>query len=185
MFLKGENAMTPTRKGPLFIVTGASCAGKSTLCQELFRRERDYIVLESDLLWQEQYNTPEDGYGAYRSLWMRVCADVGQVGLPVVLCGCGVPEQFETRKERELFTRIHYLAVVCGEEELERRMDRRGVTDTGWRDSSRQFNRWLLENGALVQPKIALLDTTAMTPEEGARWAHRWILGKMAEEKRR
>ena len=172
--------MTPTRKGPLFIITGASCAGKSTLCEELFRSEREYIVLESDLLWQERYNTPEDGYRAYRSLWMRLCADVGQSGLPVVLCGCGVPEQFETRGERELFTQVHYLAVVCGEEELKRRLGKRGVTDLGWRNSSLEFNRWLTENAGSCQPKIALLDTTDLTPAEGAGQAHRWILDRLA-----
>lgn len=167
--------MTPTRIGPLFIVTGASCAGKSTLCEELFRREKDYIVLESDLLWQDCYNTPEDGYSAYRGLWMRICANVGQSGLPTVLCGCATPEQFESREERKLFTRIHYLAVVCSDEEMERRLDKRGVTDEGWRESSRQFNRWLVENTA----GITLLDTTNLTPEQAADMAHQWILEEM------
>ena len=40
-----------TKKQPLFIVTGASCVGKSTLCNELFINEKEYIVMESDLLW--------------------------------------------------------------------------------------------------------------------------------------
>ena len=99
--------MTPTKKLPLFIVTGASGVGKSSLCEELFRRETEYIVMESDLLWEERYNTPEDNYAAYRSLWMRVCANIAQSGKPVVLCGCALPEQFESRPERNLFTEIH------------------------------------------------------------------------------
>ena len=40
-----------TKKQPLFIVTGASCVGKPTLCNELFINEKEYIVMESDLLW--------------------------------------------------------------------------------------------------------------------------------------
>ena len=43
--------MKPTKKQPLFIVTGASCVGKSTLCNKLFINEKEYIVMESDLLW--------------------------------------------------------------------------------------------------------------------------------------
>lgn len=35
--------MTPTRKLPLFLVSGASCVGKSSLCEVLFRREQDFL----------------------------------------------------------------------------------------------------------------------------------------------
>lgn len=52
--------MRLTKKQPLFIITGASCVGKSTLCNELFMNEKEYIVMESDLLWNEIYNTPGD-----------------------------------------------------------------------------------------------------------------------------
>ena len=37
--------MKPTKKMPLFSITGASCAGKSTVCNELLKNEKDYIVL--------------------------------------------------------------------------------------------------------------------------------------------
>lgn len=56
--------MKLTNKQPLFIVTGASCVGKSTLCNEMLINEKEYIVMESDLLWNDIYNTPEDDYGA-------------------------------------------------------------------------------------------------------------------------
>lgn len=49
-----------TNKQPLFIITGASYVGNSTLCNELFMNETDYIVMESDLLWNAIYNTPDD-----------------------------------------------------------------------------------------------------------------------------
>ncbi len=99
--------MEPTRKLPLFLVTGASCVGKSTMCQLLFQKEENYLVLESDILWEERYNTPEDNYVAYRSLWMELCANISQGGKPVVLCGCCIPEQFETRPERRYFSTLH------------------------------------------------------------------------------
>ena len=62
--------MKLTKKQPLFIVTGASCVGKSTLCNELFINEKEYIVMESDLLWNDIYNTPEDDYFEYNRLWL-------------------------------------------------------------------------------------------------------------------
>lgn len=54
--------MEPTRKEKLFIITGASGVGKSTASEILFQKEKDYIVMESDLLWSDHYNSPEDNY---------------------------------------------------------------------------------------------------------------------------
>ena len=92
---KGGKPMKPDKKFPLFIVSGASGVGKSTMCEILFKKETDYIVLESDILWQEVFNTPQDNYRNFREVWMTMCANVSQIGMPVVLCGCGIPEQFE------------------------------------------------------------------------------------------
>ena len=173
--------MTPTKKLPLFVVTGASCAGKSTACETLFRREKDYIVLESDILWNAFYDTPQDGYALYRHTWMELRANVSQCGLPCVLCGCGTPEQFEPRPERAFFSDIHYLAVVCDDATMLRRMkEGRGVTDEGWIDSSVQFNRWLWENAGTTTPPITLLDTSALTPEEAGDAIDRWIRSRLS-----
>ncbi len=172
--------MTPTIKQPLFVVTGASCVGKTTLCEILFQNERDYVVMEGDLLWCKIYDTTEDGYRDFRRTWMRLSASISQISKPVVLCGCGVPEQFESQPERELFTNIHYLAAVCDEDELIRRMKvGRGVTDEGWIKSSVDFNRWLQENHDKTSPEITLLDTTHLIPTEAAEAAHKWITSKI------
>jgi chloramphenicol 3-O-phosphotransferase len=176
--------MTPTKKQPLFIVTGASCAGKSTICEILFRNEKDYIVMESDLLWDNRFNTPENGYREYRRLWMRVCANIAQIGKPGVLCGCAVPDQFEDLPERELFTDIHYIAVVCNEDELKRRMIQgRGVTDDNWLKSSLGFNAWLIANAKPADPDFTLLDTTDKTPEQSAALLDKWIKDGIVNDK--
>lgn len=168
--------MNPTKKLPLFIVSGASCAGKSTACSLLFQKEEDYIVMESDLLWNEMYNTPEDNYRQYRSMWMRVSANIAQIGKPVVLCGCGTPEQFENLPERELFTTIHYLAVVSDSDVFEKRMrEGRKVTDEGWIKSSLHFNEWLKKNADKTKPNITLVDNSKITPEETSQQIDAWI----------
>lgn len=169
--------MKPTKKQKLFIVSGASGVGKSTACEILFQKEEKYIVLESDLLWSDLYNTPEDNYCAYRKLWMTVVANVAQIGLPVVLCGCAVPEQFEGQEERELFEDIHYLAVVCDKEKLEEKMRvGRKIEDESWIQSSVDFNEWLKKNGQSTQPAITLVDNTKLTPEQTAQEIHEWVM---------
>ena len=134
--------MEPNKKLPLFIVSGASGVGKTTMCEILFRRETKYIVMESDILWKEEFNTPEDNYRRFRELWMTMCANISQSGLPVVLCGCGIPEQFEVCEARKYFTDLHYLALVCDTEALETRMRKgRGIADEGWIQSSVKIGR--------------------------------------------
>lgn len=172
--------MTPTKKLPLFCVTGASCVGKSTACAVLHQKEKDYIVLESDILWNDIYNTPEDDYKTYRAVWMELCANISQIGLPCVVCGCCTPKQFEYLPQRELFTEIHYLAVVCDDAEMERRMTQgQHVTDEDWIRSSLHFNAWLKENVAATQPNITLVDATGLTPEETAEQIDHWIRSNM------
>ncbi|WP_286082425.1 hypothetical protein [Parablautia intestinalis] len=172
--------MKPTNKQPLFIITGASCVGKSTLCEQLFLHEKDYIVMESDLLWNDMYNTPEDDYCAYRRLWMRMCANISQIGKPVVLCGCAIPKQFENQPEREMFSDIYYLAAVCRDEVLEDRMrNGRKVNEEGWIKSSLDFNNWLKQNADKTSPRITLLDTTNLSPSQAAGIADSWILEKI------
>lgn len=175
--------MKPTKKLPLFCITGASCVGKTTVCNELFKNEKDYIVLESDITWNDIYNTPEDDYRAYRRMWAKLCANISQIGLPCVVCGSCVPKQFESLPERELFSEIHYLAVVCGDETMVHRMTvGRNVTDEKWIASSMHFNDWLKEKHDKTRPNIHLLDTTNLTPEQAAEYVDRWIKSKLTKD---
>ena len=168
--------MKPTKKQVLFIITGASGVGKSTACNILFENERDYIVIESDLLWNDIYNTPEDDYQNYRKLWMRVCANISQIEKSVVLCGCATPKQFESHEERDLFTEIYYLAIVCNNNILENRMRKgRGITDDNWIKSSMNFNCWLKENADNSEFPIALIDSTELSPKAVAKGVDKWI----------
>ena len=172
--------MRSTKRLPLFIVSGASGVGKSTLCEILFQRERDYIVLESDILWHDVYNTPEDDYRRYRQTQMTLCANVAQIGMPVVLCGCATPKQFEPLAQREFFTDIHYLSIVCDEEQLRRQLRKgRKIKDKAWLESSLQFNAWLKENAARTAPPMHLLDITGLSPEETAVRADAWIRARL------
>lgn len=168
--------MKPNKKLPLFIITGASCVGKSTMSEVLFHRESNYIVMESDLLWNEIYNTPDDDYHDYRELWLKVCSNISQIGMPVILCGCAIPKQFEESKGRSYFTSIHYLAVVCDDDVLEARMRLgRKVTDENWIKSSKEFNCWLKKNAKKTIPKIELVDNSNLTPLQAAMITDKWI----------
>ncbi|MFW6287705.1 MAG: hypothetical protein ACOC2J_03035 [bacterium] len=165
---------------PLFCITGASGIGKSTICRELFLREKEYIVLESDILWNDLYNTPEDNYREYNELKLRLCKNISQIGKPVVLCGCSTPQGIEVCKERRYFSTVYYLAVVGSDELLRKRLTKgRNVEDNDWVNSSIDFNRWLKENGDKTEPRITLLDITDISKDEAAVLIDSWITERM------
>jgi len=164
---------------PLFVITGASGAGKSSACLALAAKTKDFVVLDSDILWRDEFNQPNTDYRNYREMWLRLCKNVSQAGKPVVLCGASLPDQFEQCIERRYFSVIHYLALVCSDEALESRLRMRPA----WRNSSDEeyikthaaFNRWLKENASSTQPPISLLDTSEITVNESVERVEAWL----------
>jgi hypothetical protein len=168
---------------PLFVLTGASGSGKTTIGRELTAKMSECVIMESDILWRLEFATPEDNYRAYRNLWLRVAKNISQAGRPVTLCGSAIPEQFETCPERRYFTEIHYLAIVCEADVLTLRLQSRPT----WRKSSEpefiqhmvDFNHWFIENAHITHPPIALLDNTALSLEASVEYVARWIHSRL------
>ena len=164
---------------PLLIVSGASGAGKSTVCQRLLSQMTQAVLLDSDILWRPAFNTPETNYRDYFELWLRLCKNISQSGRPVVLfgAGAGVPENIENCIERRYFLHVHYLALVCSDtilsERLQARPIWRGTRDTEYIDEHIRFNRWFKEY--VGQPAIQRIDTTNTSPRETIVQVTSWI----------
>ena len=165
---------------PLLIVSGASGAGKSTVCQAMLGKMEGVVILDSDILWRPEFNTPENNYHDFFETWLRLAKNIAQAGKPVVLfgAGIGVPENTEPCVERRYFSNIYYLALVCDDEVLQQRLKARPA----WRDSHHrayldnhiQFNRWFKEHEHR-NPPISLLDTTNILLETTVKQVKTWI----------
>jgi hypothetical protein len=170
---------------PLFVITGASATGKTTVCLELSRVLPDCVALECDILWRAEFNQPENDYADFRNTWLRVAKNIGQSGRPVVLCGSAVPGQYESCPERRYLAEIHYLAFVCEDGELVRRLrarpEWRGSGDPKTIEAMRAFNRWFVENADLTQPPMTVLDTTRLTVEQSVAQTVRWVGARLTE----
>jgi len=156
---------------PLYVITGASGTGKSTVCLQLAKAlSGRYVVLETDILWGEVKAKPEDNYASYTNLWLRLAKNIHQSGISVVLCGSLFPPTVESCTERRYFSRVIYLALTCQDEILRDRL----LTRPGWRDSSSrafinrmlEFNRWFLNEGSRGDPRITLVDTSSMDVQQ-------------------
>lgn len=167
------------RQLPLLIVTGASGAGKSTVCQHLTGKVTQAVLLDLDILWRPEFDSPETNYREYFELWLRLCKNISQSGRPVVLfgAGAGVPENIKDCIERRYFSNVHYLALVCSDSTLSERLQARpvwrGTRSKEYIEGHIHFNRWFQEYDG--QPVIERIDTTNTHPEETAAQVVSWI----------
>ncbi len=169
----------PFLQQPLFIISGASGTGKTTVGLALASILKECVVMESDILWGMVPATPEDNYRSYRNLWLRVAKNIGQAGRPVVLCGTALPEQFEDCPERRYFSTLYYLAMVCDDDLLAERLQRRPVWrqthSTAFQENMVQFNRWLKANAHITRPPMTLCDTSHRHIDETVTYVAKWI----------
>src|SRR5215469_10803488 len=93
---RGETDVAPVMALPrLFCLTGSSGTGKTTIGQRLRGRVPGIVVLERDVLWGPEMDTPEDGYRRFNVCWLRLVADVQASGFSVLLCGTTMPYHVE------------------------------------------------------------------------------------------
>jgi len=169
----------PFQQLPLLIVSGASGTGKTTVCQHLLGQVTQAVLLDSDILWRHEFNTPDTNYRDFFELWLRVCKNVSQSGRPVVLfgAGVGVPENIENCVERRYFSEVRYLALVCSDKTLSERLQQRpiwrGTREPAFIEENIRFNSWFKAYDS--QPVIKLIDTTNTLIEETALQVASWI----------
>ena len=174
----------PFRRLPLLLVGGQAGAGKSTVGASLLGELSEAVVIEADLLWRREFNTPEDGYNSYLRLWLRLAAHISQSGKSVALFGAGfaVPHSVEPLPERRLFDAVHYLGLVCDDEVLTTRLRAR----PSWRNTTDEligehvkFNHWLKEHAATTEPPVTLINTTSAAVPVTAALVASWVRGRV------
>lgn len=168
----------PFTRLPLFMIGGPSGAGKTTVGLHLIGKLPECVVMEGDILWRKEFDTPEDNYASYRSLWLNIAFTIHQSGRPVVLVGTANPDQYESLPRRQYFSVIHYLALVCRDEVLEQRLQDRPAwrgCDAPFIANMLHYNQWLKAHTALTTPPITLLDTSDISIEESTAFTRQWI----------
>jgi broad-specificity NMP kinase len=167
---------------PLLIISGASGTGKSTVCHHLVGHYQDAVMLDSDILWRNEFNNPKDNYREYFETWLRVCKNISQSGRPVALfgAGMGVPENLEGCVERRYFSSIRYLALVCSDdvlcERLKQRPAWRGTRNLEYMQEHQRFNQWFIDyHNNENQPPITIVDTSRKSITETTEEVEDWI----------
>ncbi len=171
-------------RSTLSIVSGASGAGKTTVCARLTGTVRTCVILDADILWGPQYADPTSGHRAFFETWLRLCKNIAQSGRPVVLFGAGfgVPANLDACVERRYFGEIRYLALTCTAETLRSRLLER----PRWRESGVEtfiaeqvrFNDWFVRESR--RGSMACIDTSDEPLDAVAARVADWIRAGLA-----
>jgi hypothetical protein len=162
-------AVTEVPALPLFVVTGASGAGKTTVTAPLCRLLPECAVFECDLINQ----VAALGWETWRDTWLRIAHGAAGSGRPTVLCTSLLPGQLESLPARKLLGPIRFCNLDCPEDVLAARLRAR----PSWRHSNteevvlthQRFAAWLREH---IDPTW---DTSTLTPDEAAERIAAWI----------
>lgn len=171
----------PFRFTPLFLVGGASGAGKSALIEPLIRRQPPVVVLETDILWRPEFNKPDEQYRDYFETWLRLAKNIAQNGRSVLLLGAGfaVPKNIAQCVESRYFTRIHTLALTCQDDLLEQRLkarpDWRASHSQSFIDDNVAFNQWCRDQ-ADQSTDYSVLDTSDTAVNKTVEQVLAWVL---------
>lgn len=166
----------------LFIVTGASGSGKTTVLAPLAARLRGRCVtFDADLLMDAagafSAGRPIN-WAAFHEAWLAIAHGAAQSGLPVVLLGPFIPEHLAGLSARRWIGDVHFLVLDCPDELRRARMGARPPWRSQDDEAQLEFGRWLRRN---IADRI---DTSGGDPEETAdavaAWIDRHLTGTLA-----
>ena len=165
---------------PLFILTGCSGVGKTTTAQELIKRDTDFITLDADFLFNIMPHDTEEDYRNWVEQILSLSKNIMQGGKPLLWTIAGALDYFENAYNHRFFTELHFLALVCKPEDLEKRMrEGRHITDLNWINSSIDYNRWFMENGIVSDKKVDTYDITGKSVSDVADYVTQWVYERM------
>jgi ribosomal protein S27AE len=154
---------------PLFVVTGASGTGKSTITEPLQRLIPGCLVFETDVI----LHVAALGWDTWRNTWLQLAHAAALGGRATILTGSLTPDQLERLPARKLVGPIHFALLDCPDDVLAARLRARPA----WRSSSteakitehQRFAAWLR---ARISPSF---DTSAASAAEVAARVAAWI----------
>lgn len=119
----------------------------------------NFVVVETDVLNQTADNVDEYTWMSFVERLLRLAVCLAHGGRTLVLVGYSTPWQWDDQPLRRFLGRVHHLALVCSDAELDRRLRGRRWMGPQERESLLGLNRRFKE-----MPDVHRIDTTTTAP---------------------
>lgn len=130
------------RCGGLCVISGSPGTGKSSVGRALAPKlPLDLVVLDSDLTARREHDSSLEAWLGFVDTLLRTAVGMAQGGHELVLVGYSTPEQWECQPLRHFLGPITSIALVCSDDELDRRLRERTWIATLERQSLVGLNR--------------------------------------------
>jgi broad-specificity NMP kinase len=151
-----------TEKKPIFLITGASGSGKSTVIPELLEKCSEHITLDLDAIYG-----PLNEWSLIKNIWIHFAKQICLNGRTTILCGTFMPGEYDQVDLKDYF-RPYFIGLYCDDKTRELRLRARGWSDELVHDH-KKFNDWILNNATTAfSPSMPLINTSASSPSEVA-----------------
>lgn len=168
---------------PLFIITGSSGCGKSTVAQILLGKLNPYFIVDADFLCHDI-----KGYGgSWDAFWNHV--SIVSLALarnlrPIVVVGRVTPAQIEKAKTLSFFSAVHYMILTCDPSTQAARLKGRSVPGLLKPPTPEEIEGHARAAQSIVEearqrPNATILDNTGLTQSHTAAVVDRWILERL------
>lgn len=167
------------RRMPLFVVTGPSAVGKSTVQVPLAASlAADAAVFDSDSLidaFGRASNGAPTDWDAVLEAWLEVAHGLAQQGRATVLLCSFEPERVERMPNRRAVGPVHHLLLDCADDVRQERLDARPPWRNHDDDAQAVWSRQLREE---VDDQIR---TDLLTPEETVVAIASWVRSHLGD----
>ncbi len=171
-------------KLPLFILTGCSGVGKTTTAHEFMLSTGDIVVLEADFFFNIMPHETQEDYLQQIEMLEDLSKNIMHAGKPVLWAMAGNLDKLNKVYNRQFYSDIFCLALVCEEETLRRRMMQgRGISDEEWIQSSIQYNNYFKTHTVIYDMPFDVCDTEGKKTGEIVEEVKKWVKEKMAGSK--
>lgn len=162
---------------PLYIVTGASGVGKTSIITRLQELLTECGVLDKDQMWSRNWDMVCNNF-------FRIASALAQGGRDTVIVGTIIPEHVIGLSDRDLVGTIYYANLHCDDATRRHRLLTRrtwDVPDEEFIQKHKEFARWLLDHAATdFGHPMPTFDTAVDTPEVVADNVATWVRQHLA-----